>query len=144
MEAKPGPSSSKKREREATSSDDIPSSKKARTEGFVYLTLHVKLEASSAERTFIVGTHETFSCLAEYIIQTFSYDIQRIYSFHMDGEPFSPAGPTYFSPIAEKEPSSESVLLAEISWFEGQKFLLLYDYAECHNFMITVNKVCNN
>lgn len=126
--------------------EDENATKKAKGEvtgtgDFCYLTLRVKLEGSDAERVLTVGTHESFACLAEGIIQAFSYDILRIYSFHLDGEPFSSNGPTYYSPIAEKLPSSDQVLLAEIPWTTDQQLLLLYDYAECHNFTITVSQV---
>ena len=120
---------------------EAPPAKKQKVGEFCYLTLHVKLEGSQAERTLEVGTHQPFSCLAEGVIQAFGYDIQRVYSFHLDGEPFSPAGPTYFAPIASRNPSADASLLAEINWTEGQEFLLLYDYAECHNFTTTVKKV---
>lgn len=129
-------------ERPSSVDDEQPKKKQKVDPALCYLTLHVKLEGSHAERTLVVGTQESFACLAEGIIQAFSYEITRVYSFHMDGEPFSPAGPTYFAPIANREPSAQDILLAEIHWTEGQEFLLLYDYSECHNFTITVKKVC--
>ena len=136
-----------KRKRDNTEDGESPAAKKAKNEetpsggDYCFLTVHAKLEGSNAERVVTVGTHESFACLAEGLIQAFGYDIQRIYSFHLDGEPFSAHGPTFYSPIANKEPTSVDSLLAEISWSEGQSLLLLYDYAACHNFTLTIKQV---
>ena len=116
--------------------------KKQKTgEEFCYLQIHVKLEGSNAERTLSIPTHEQFACLAEGVIQAFNYDIKRMYSFHLDNQPYSKNGPTYYSPMANNGGKTSENLLAEINWEVGKKFLLLYDYSENHNFTMTVQDV---
>lgn len=129
--------------RKAEDHEETPANKKQKTEEFCFLQVHVKLEGSNAERVLSIATHESFACLAEGIIQAFNYDIQRVYSFHLDNQPYSQNGPTYYSPVANKTDgkTSSDCLLAEVEWVVGQKFLLLYDYSENHNFTVTVQEV---
>ncbi|MCB2353004.1 plasmid pRiA4b ORF-3 family protein [Clostridium estertheticum] len=86
-----------------------------------------------------LSAHETLHDLHILIQQAFEFDDDYMYSFFMDGKPWSKY--EFKCPIGDEGPCSDEVKIGELDLIEKQNFLYIFDYGDVWKFNIEVFEV---
>lgn len=90
-------------------------------------------------RRIEMAANHTLLDLHGAIQRAFKFDDDHLYSFFMDGKPWS--DDCYCSPMDEKGPCVDEVRIGELELFEGKRFLYLFDYGDCWQFEVILEKI---
>ena len=77
--------------------------------------------------------------LHKAIQDAFDFDDDHLYSFFMDAKRYSKN--VYESPFSENGPYVDEVKIGELELYEGQRILYLFDYGDCWEFDIVLEKI---
>ncbi|WP_298841260.1 IS1096 element passenger TnpR family protein [Clostridium sp.] len=88
-----------------------------------------------------LSARETLHDLHILIQQAFEFDDDHMYSFFMDGKPWSKY--EFKCPIGDEGPCSDEVKIGELDLIEKQNFLYIFDYGDVWKFNIEVYEMKN-
>lgn len=88
-----------------------------------------------------LSAHDTLQDLHNLIQKAFQFDNDHMYSFFMDGEPWSKN--EFKSPFGNGGPNAKEAKIGELELIEKQNFLYIFDYANAWKFNIEVIKIEN-
>jgi hypothetical protein len=93
-------------------------------------------------RKILLSHLHTLLDLHKAIQDAFDFDDDHLYSFFMDAKRYSKNA--YESPFSENGPYVDEVNISELELYEGQRILYLFDYGDCWEFNIVLEKIDSN
>ena len=88
-----------------------------------------------------LSSHDTLHDLHRLIQQAFEFDDDHMYSFFMDGEPWSKNA--FKCPFDDEGPSADEVEIGELDLTYEQSFLYIFDFGDEWRFSIEVLEIKN-
>jgi hypothetical protein len=98
----------------------------------------VQLDRSCYRVIACAGKH-TFEELHLAIQEAFDFDNDHLYSFFMDGKPWSRAAINH--PYCEEPPFADEVLIGQVGLREKQTILYLFDYGDSWEFQVMLTAI---
>lgn len=91
-------------------------------------------------RKVVLSSQHTMEDLHEIILKVYEFDNDHLYSFFMDGKKWS--RDRISSPNDDSVgPKADEVLVGDLGFLKGQRFLYLYDYGDEWQFLIEVEEI---
>lgn len=90
-------------------------------------------------RKIEISGDDTLLSLHNAIQDAFDFDSDHLYSFFMDGKPWSDE--RISSPFEEEYPDADEVKIGELGLYVGQEFLYLFDYGDKWHFKIKLEEI---
>lgn len=88
-----------------------------------------------------LSAHDTLHDLHILIQQAFEFEDDHMYSFFMDGKPWSKN--EFKCPLDDEGPCSDEVEIGELDLIEKQNFIYIFDYGDGWRFNIEVFEIKN-
>ena len=85
------------------------------------------------------SSNHTLLTLHHAIQEAFQFDSDHLYSFFMDGIPWSDE--KFSSPFEDEGPHADEVRIGELGLTTGQTFLYLFDYGDEWRFHVTLEEI---
>lgn len=112
----------------------------AREENFIGGRYSIKVSLSrKLYRTIAIGASATLEDLHLAIQEAYKFDDDHLYAFYMDGKAWSDAG--FYDRRGERGPFTDEVRLGELNLYAGKQFLYLFDFGDCWEFKVLVQKI---
>jgi hypothetical protein len=90
-------------------------------------------------RKIELSSNHTLSDLHNAIQTAFRFDSDHLYSFFMDGIPWSDE--KFTSPYEDEGPHTDEVKIGELELVKGQTILYLFDYGDEWHFHVTLEEI---
>lgn len=102
-------------------------------------TIELKIEIESCVRKIKIGDQFTLDELHYLIQESVDFDMDHLYYFEIGSGTLKRR---YFAPECEDESwTTDTVVLAELSLYEGMQFKYLFDFGDEWHFKITVERI---
>jgi hypothetical protein len=92
-------------------------------------------------RILELGGNHTFDELHDWIQRAFDFDNDHLYTFFMDGKPWSKSADSYSSPYCKDEIPATAIKIGQAGLFTGKNFLYLFDFGSEWHFKVFVEAV---
>lgn len=97
-------------------------------------------DSNKSWREVTLTSKDTMEDLHQFILQSFGFDDDHLYSFFMDGKKWSKV--SIVSPFDHSgDPIASQVTIGSVGLYAGQRFMYLYDYGDEWIFIITVEHI---
>ena len=98
--------------------------------------------AKGVWRKIEISSNHTLLDLHNAIQNAFQFDSDHLYSFFMDGIPWSDE--KFSSPYEDEGPHVDEVRIGELGLAKGQTILYLFDYGDEWRFSVTLEEIQQN
>ncbi|MEA2054440.1 MAG: plasmid pRiA4b ORF-3 family protein [Candidatus Thermoplasmatota archaeon] len=95
--------------------------------------------AKNLWRRIEISANHTLLDLHRAIQEAYNFDDDHLYSFFMDGKPWSHEG--FRSPFEDEGPYVDEARIGELGLFVGQNILYLFDYGDEWRFRVELEKI---